>query len=324
MRAFVTGAAGFVGGTLVRQLLARGDRVVAAVRDPAGAGSLADQGCDLVRLDLGSADPSAIESAMDGADAVFHLAATYRIGIRSTERAPMYSANVVAARRVLDAAVNAGARRIIHVSTANVFGDTRGRLADETYRRPDPPRYLSYYDQTKHMAHLAAEERVAAGAPVLIVMPGMTYGPGDHSQAGAQISQAMDGTLRAIGAPDLGGNFVHVEDVASGILLVHDRGAPGASYLLGGEIATMREVISRAAALAGRRPPRLAVPSWLLRATVPASAIVESLSSRAPNMGELVRASAGVTYWFSDARARVELGYAPRDLEAGLRTLLPD
>jgi dihydroflavonol-4-reductase len=235
----------------------------------------------------------------------------------------MYAANVIATRRVLDAAAAAGARRIVHTSTANIYGDTHGRLADETSRRRQPPRYLSYYDETKYLAHLAAEERIASGAPIMIALPGMTYGPGDRSQVGVQIVQAMRGTLRAVGAPDLGGNLVHVDDVAAAILLIHDRGELGASYLLGGEMATLRQVIARAAALAGRRPPRLAIPSWVLRGMAPVGGVIGALVSQAPNLGELVRASAGVTYWFSDARARIELGYAPRDLDTGLHSMLP-
>jgi dihydroflavonol-4-reductase len=323
MKAFVTGAAGFVGRALVRGLVDRGDSVTAAVRDPASAGPLAKMGCELVDLDLSTAEPSALEAAVQGAETVFHVAGSYRVGIRATQHAAMYAANVIATRRVLDAAIAAGTPRIIHTSTANVFGDTRGRVPDETFRRPMPPRYLSYYDETKHIAHLAAEERIAAGAQILIAMPGMVYGPGDHSGVGMQIQQAMEGTLRATAAPDLGGNLVHVDDVAAGMLLIRDRGEIGESYLLGGEIATLREVIERAAALVGRRPPRLTIPSWLLRGAAPVGGMIGSILPATPNVGEIVRASAGVTYWFSDARARVELGYAPRDLDTGLRTLLP-
>jgi dihydroflavonol-4-reductase len=323
MKAFVTGGAGFVGRALVRALVDRGDSVTAAVRDPASVGQLADMGCELVGLDLATAESPALVAAMDGAGAVFHVAGSYRVGIRAIQHAAMYGANVIATRRVLDAAIAAGTPRIIHTSTANVFGDTVGRVPDETFRRPMPPRYLSYYDETKHVAHLAAEERIAAGAQILIAMPGLVYGPGDHSGVGMQILQAMTGTLRATAAPDMGGNLVHVDDVAVGMLLIHDRGEIGESYLLGGEIASMHEVIARAAALAGRRPPRLTIPSWLLRGAAPVAGMIGSVLPAAPNVGEMVRASAGVTYWFSDARARVELGYAPRDLDTGLRTLLP-
>lgn len=151
----------------------------------------------------------------------------------------------------------------------------------------------------------------------------MTYGPGDHSQVGATISQAMAGRLPVLNAPDLGGNLVHVDDLAAGILLIHDKGRVGEEYVLGGEIATLREVVRRAAALAGRRPPLASTPSWLLTAMAPVGELIGRALPGAPNLAEMVRAGVGVTYWATDAKARVELGYRPRDLAAGLPMLLP-
>jgi nucleoside-diphosphate-sugar epimerase len=235
----------------------------------------------------------------------------------------MFTANVAATRAVLDAAVAAGVARSVHVSTVNSFGDTHGQVVNETYRRPQPPAFLSYYDETKYLAHLAAEERIQAGAPVVVAIPGMVYGPGDHSQSGSVIRQAMAGQLPVLSAADLGGSFVHVDDVAAGIILVHDRGAIGEEYVLGGEIATMREVVRRATALAGVEPPRVTTPSWLLQVVAPlAEAIGPVLPGDGPNYAEMIRSSNGVTYWATDAKARRDLGYASRDLEAGLRTLL--
>lgn len=146
-----------------------------------------------------------------------------------------------------------------------------------------------------------------------------TYGPGDHSEMGGVLRQAAAGTLRAITFGDAGLNFVHVEDVAAGLLLVHDRGQIGESCVLGGEIATVREAVLRVAAISGRRPPRVETPTWLLRGLAPFGGLIGPALAGRPNLRELVTASAGVTYWASDAKARRELGYAPRDLETGLR-----
>jgi len=321
VRAVVTGGAGFIGKAVVRQLRARGDEVVAIVRNAAHTEVLRKLGCSLVEGDLAAMRADGLAKAMDGADALLHLAGSYRVGIPASQHAPMFAANVVATRAVLDAAIAAGVARIVYTSTANVFGNTDGRVVDESYERPQPPAYLSYYDETKYLAHLAAEERAKAGAPILIAMPGMTYGPDDPSQVGGVIAQAMAGRLGALSAAELGGTFVHVDDVATGMLLVHDRGAPGEAYLLGGEIATLGEVVRRAAALAGKPPPRVTTPSWLLRAAVPVASLISPALGGEPNLAEIVRGSVGVTYWFTDAKARSELGYAPRDLDAGLKTL---
>ena len=324
MKAVVTGGGGFIGQSLVRQLRARGDEVVAIVRHSGSesADALRELGCALVEGDLATMPAEALATVMQGTDAVFHLAGSYRVGIPESEHVAMYAANVVATRAVLDAAVAAGVARIVYASTVNIFGDTHAQIVDESYERSQPPAYLSYYDETKYLAHKAAAERIAAGAPILIAIPGMVYGPGDHSQAGGVIRQAMAGTLTALSAADLGGSLVQVDDVATGILLIHDRGVIGESYVLGGEITTLREVVRRAAALAGKQPPRLTTPSWMLRALIPLSPVIGPVLGGEPNVAEMIRASDGVTHWASDAKARRELGYAPRDLETGLRTLL--
>ncbi|HEU4862581.1 MAG TPA: NAD-dependent epimerase/dehydratase family protein, partial [Candidatus Limnocylindria bacterium] len=258
-------------------------------------------------LDLGR-----LSGSMDGCDVAYHLAGDYRVGIHASERPAMEAANVTATERVLDAAAAAGVPRVVHVSTVNAFGDTGYRVVDETYERPRPYRYVSFYDETKHRAHLVAHERIAGGAPVVIAMPGGVYGPGDHSQVGGVLAQAARGRLPAITFGDAGLNMAHVDDIAGGIALVGAKGGIGQSYVLGGEITTLAELVRRAAAIGGHRAPRLATPTWPLRLAAP---LVRRFG---PDLGELVSASAGVTYWASDAKARRELGYAPRDLEAGL------
>ena len=157
--AFLTGGGGFIGTAVARQLRARGEAVRALVRDPARASVLRDLGCELAAGDL--ADVARLSAAMAGADLVIHLAGVYRVGIADRERPAMYAANVTGTEHALDAAIAAGVPRIVDVSTINAFGDTGGRVVDETYVRPRPYRYVSYYDETKHLGHLAAEDTAA-------------------------------------------------------------------------------------------------------------------------------------------------------------------
>ena len=224
MKAVVTGGAGFIGQALVRQLRERDDEVVAVVRDPAQATVLTELGCTLVGADLARSPSDQLDRRARRRRRAVPPGRQLPVGIPESEHVAMFTANVVATRNVLDAAVQAGVHAHRVRSTVNVFGDTHGQVVDETYRRPQPPAFLSYYDETKYLAHLAAEERIAAGAPILIAMPGMVYGPGDHSQVGGVIRQAMAGTLTVLSAADLGGSLVHVDDVAAGLLLVHDQG----------------------------------------------------------------------------------------------------
>jgi len=203
-------------GRVARSLRARGDEIVAVVRDPARAGTLRELGARLVAGDLGS--EAEIRAAMAGSDAVIHIAGVYRVGIPASERPAMYEANVTVTERVLDAAIALRIPRIVHTSTVNVFGNTRGRIPDETYRRDPADGFLSYYDETKYAAHLRAETRIAAGAPIVIVQPGTVYGSGDHSAIGPRLKAAYDGTARYVAFGEMGISPTHVDDIATGIV----------------------------------------------------------------------------------------------------------
>lgn len=316
MRVFLTGGTGFLGGRLAAALRERGDEVVALVRSVARAQDLEGLGCELVEGDLGADD--ALRRAVEGCDAAVHAAAFYRIGVSGPDLERMEEVNVRGTERVLDAATAAGVSRIVYVSTVNVFGNTRGRIVDETYERP-PGEFVSAYDETKYGAHLAAEERIRRGAPVLIAQPGAVYGPGDESQIGEPLRLAQRGKLHFVTFPGLGFTAVYVDDVIQGIQLVLDRGRIGESYVLGGQPTTMLEAVRIAARAGGHSPPRLVMPTVLLRMLAPFGRFVGPLLGQPPNLRELITASDGVTYWATHEKAHRELGYTPRDLEAGLR-----
>lgn len=320
MKAFVTGCTGFIGGHLARKLRERGDEVVALVRSPDKAVALVELGCHLVEGDL--SDQATLREGMSGCQAVFHVAAVYKVGVPASERQSMFEANVLGTERVLDAAVEAGVERIVYVSTIGVFGNTKGVVVDETYvRSPDSP-YLSAYDETKFLAHRAAVERIARGAPILIAQPGGVYGPGDTSELANFIDLMRRGKLKFITFPDLGFNFLHVDDCVDGILAIHDRGRIGESYVLGGEITTMKRALRAVGAALGRKPPRFTLPAPIIKMSIPFAPLVTRAMGLPPNLRELIRSADGVTYWATDAKARRELGYAPRGLETGLRQTL--
>lgn len=317
MRVLVTGGAGFIGRAVVRLLVGRGDRVTAIVRDPDRADALQDLGVDLRTGDLAHAND--IVDAMRGTEAVVHLAGSYRVGIARHERPAMYEANVGATYRVLDAATAARVDRIIAVSTVNVFGNTRGRIVDERYRRDIADGFLSYYDETKYLAHRAVEEWIAARAPVIIAMPGATHGPGDHSAIGAQLRAVHDGTARYTALDDVGLSVAHVDDVAAGIVGALDRGRIGESYVLGGQNVRLRDALAVAAQIGGHGVPKVRLPTGLLRILSNVPAPVARAAGLGENLREVVESGAGVTYWASSAKAAAELGYHPRDLATGLR-----
>jgi dihydroflavonol-4-reductase len=318
MKIFVTGGTGFIGGHVVRQLRLRGDDVVALVRAPEKASTLRELGCELVEGDL--SDAAVIARGLEGAEAAIHAGAVYKVGIPKSEYPAMFEANVAGTERVLDAAVSAGVSKIVYVSTCAVFGDTHGKVVEEGFKRDSP--FPSEYERTKTLAHELAEDRIAGGAPIVIVQPGGVYGPDDHSEVGNMIEQARTGKLPAKMFPDAGFMFCHVEDIAAGIVLALDKGTVGESYVLSAEQSTIGDLIDKVAAIAGRKPPRFTMPGFVLKASAPFGPLVGPLLGFPPNLRELIASSDGVTYWATDAKARRELGFDPRDLDTGLRDTL--
>lgn len=308
VRIFATGTTGFLGSVVAELLRARGDVVVALVRDPAKAELLRKAGRDVVVGDL--ADPDALRRGCDGCDAVIHAGAIYEVGIGAPRRVDMYEANVNGTERVLSAALAAGVPKVVHVSSIVVFGDTKGAVVDESFVRTGG--YTSYYDETKTLAHRMAEGFGERGLPLVIAQPGQVYGPGDHSGIGALLRRAAAGKLPVLTFGDLGLNFVHVADVAAGIVRTIDRGRLGESYVLGGEMARLRDAVRIAASLAGKPAHRFEVPPRILRFA----------ARLRPDVAEVVRSADGVTFWATDAKARAELGHAPRSLREGFVSYL--
>jgi len=316
VKAFVTGATGFIGGRLAAKLRERGDEVVALVRSPEKATGLTQIGCELIEGDLSSTE--AIGRGIQGCDAVFHVAAVYKVGIPKSEHEAMYESNVRGTEHVLDAAIAANVEKIVYVSTVGVFGNTEGRVVDETYDRPNDD-FLSYYEETKYKSHQVARDRIDKGAPIVIVQPGGVYGPGDHSELGNIIDQARTGKLKMKMFAGTGFNLVYVDDVADGILLAYDKGQTGESYVLGGEISTMGDLVDKVCEMAGRKSPSRELPTGLMKMAIPIGPLVGKAMGFPPNLRELIKTSDGVTFWATDEKARTTLGYAPRDADTGLR-----
>ena len=318
MRVLLTGATGFIGSALARRLRDRGDDVVAYVRNPDKAKDLVAHGCDVVKGQL--LDGDAVAAAAAGVDAVIHAAAVYEIGIPASERKAMFDTNVTGTQTVLDAAIGAGVRRIVYVSTVAAFGNTQGLVADEDFQHSGE--YVSYYDETKHLAHVEADRRIAQGAPIVVVQPSVVYGSGDHSAIGTVVDMFLSRRLPAVALPDAGFSAAYIDDVVDGIVAALDKGRLGEHYVLSGENVTMRQFVETLAEAAGRSAPRFDVPTGVLRALAPLGPLVGKAMGLSPSLKETIAAGDGVTYWARHDKARSELGYEPRPLTAGLKDLL--
>jgi dihydroflavonol-4-reductase len=305
VKVFVTGATGFIGGEVARQLRQRGDEVVALVRSPGKAAKLTQLGCELVAGDL--SDETALRKGMAGCDAVIHAAAIYEVGIPAKQRPTMWEANVAGTERVMKAALEAQISRVVYVSTVGIFGNTHGRVVDESYKNPETD-FTSYYEETKLEAHKVVGRMVAEqDLPAVTVQPGGVYGPGDTSQVADLLEQFFAGKLPLLPFPELGICMTHVEDIAGGILLALDKGALGETYVISGPATTMRGAIETVAKVSGRKAPKRNLPTGLMKMMIPFGPVV----------GKVI-----VTFWASYEKAERELGYSPRGMEEGLRQTL--
>jgi len=319
MEYLVTGATGFIGRRLVRQLRAAGHEVRALVRTPSKASELAGLGVSLHAGDI--TDKESMRVAMRGSDGVFHLAAWYRIGARASERRGAEQINVQGTRNVLELMRELAIPKGVYTSTVNVFGDTEGWVGDESYRHSGP--WLSEYDRTKWKAHYeVAVPMMQAGLPLVIVQPGAVYGPGDPSVIGNLLRQYLRRTLpiRPHGAAVCWG---HVEDTAHGHVLAMEKGRAGESYILAGPPHTLEEALEIAEEITGIRPPWLRPPALMLRAMAAvASAVERVIPLPQTYSGETLRLAAGATYLASSEKAQQQLGFRARALDDGLRETL--
>ncbi len=251
----VTGGAGFIGSHLVEVLAGRGERVRVVERPGADCAHL-PASVEVVRADI--RDPDAVRAAVAGARHVYHLAANPNLWAR--DRSEFDAVNHRGAVNVIDAALDAGAERILHTSTESILTRARqkGPIAGDVEIRDGDA--VGPYCLSKLRAENAARERAAAGRPVLIANPTMPVGPGDRgvSPPTRLIRDFCRGELPA--RMDCTLNLIDVRDAAEGLALVMERGGPGRRYLLGGENLTLKEMLTILSGLTGVPVPRWAVP----------------------------------------------------------------
>lgn len=317
MKYFVTGATGFIGGHVARQLAAAGHQVTALVRNPAQAQALTQHGIQLAPGDI--TDKESMRAPMTGVDGVFHLAAWYKVGARDKVAAERI--NVGGTRNVLELMRELGIPKGLYTSTIAVNSDTHGQLVDESYRFNGE--HLSEYDRTKWRAHYeVALPAIQSGLPLVIVQPGVNYGPGDTSAIGNALRDYLRGRLPLV--PDhVAYCWAHVEDTARGHLQAMEKGRVGESYIIAGPPHTLVDALQLAEQITGIKAPRLKGAPGMLRMMSKLTSVVEKLIPLPEQYAaETLRVSAGVTYLGSSAKAERELGFRARPLAEGLRETL--
>lgn len=311
MKYCLTGATGFIGGRVARQLAAAGHQVTAVVRRPAQAQDLAAAGITLHQGDV--TEKETLRAPMAGADGVFHIAGWYKVGARDKRAGARI--NIQGTQNVLEVMRDLGIPKGVYTSTLAVNSDTRGRLVDETYRFAGR-RHLSEYDRTKAAAHALAEAFCAQGLPLVIVQPGLVYGPGDTSSVRTSLIQYLRRQLPVI-PRQAAYSWGHVDDIARGHVLAMERGRPGQNYFVCGPAHTLVEAFHLAAEITGQPAPPAAPPAVFKTLAAVMSGLDHFLPVPDSYTGEGLRTIAGVTYIGDNAKARRELGWEPRLLREG-------
>lgn len=313
MRAFVTGGTGLVGRHLVDALQSSGWDVTILTRDGDRARDLAARG---VHVTVGDLTRPKFGAEMSRADAVFHTAAWYEIGVRYGRG--MFDVNVTGTANVFATARRENVGRVVYTSTAGLFAAaSRERPATETVvpgAAVDDP-----YVATKLEAHRIAVGEMNAGLPLTIVMPSAVFGPGDTGPLGRSLALLARGRLRVL-PRGLGANtWTHAADVAAGHVLAATKGRAGETYLLGDRVLTMAAFCAAAARSANRRPPRAIVPMTMARAAARITELRAHLGDRTPLLSRAALDLARLDVIVDSAKARRELGWTPAPFDERIR-----
>jgi dihydroflavonol-4-reductase len=308
MRALVTGATGFVGAAVARALLKQKWQVRVLARSGSDRSNLRDLPVQVYEGDLNQ--PASLQPGLEGCEALFHVAADYRLGAR--DPAQLYRTNVEGTRSILTAARAAGVRRIVYTSSVATVGIPQDGTPGEEHTPVALENMIGHYKRSKFLAEEVARDAARDGASLVIVSPSTPVGPGDvkPTPTGQLVLDAAAGRMPAY--VDTGLNIVHVDDVAAGHLLAYERGRPGERYILGGQDMSLREILAQIAAIVGGKPPRIRLPYG---AVLPMAYIAEGFAKLTGRSGRLtlegVRMSRKLMF-FSSAKAMRELGYSWR------------
>ena len=311
----VTGATGFIGSAIVRRLLLRNQAVRILSRPNSDHSNIRDLNVEVFEGDLLSG--ASIRNAVEGCEGVFHVAADYRLWSRNP--ADMFRVNVDGSRYIIEAAIEAGVRRIVYTSSVAVLGNNQNQPADEE----TPVSYqemIGPYKQSKFRAEEVVRQLIAdRKAPVVIVNPSTPIGPRDikPTPTGRVIVEAAKGKMPAY--VDTGLNVVHVDDVAEGHLLAFDKGTIGARYVLGGDDMTLAEILAVVARRMNLRPPCIRIPHL---AVMPIAYVAEAWARLSGGSEPFVTIDgvrmARKTMFFSSAKAERELDYLYRPSEEAI------
>lgn len=313
MTTLVTGASGFLGSHVARQLVARGEDVRVLMRPSSTNRAIADLSLEYVTGDL--RDPASVARAMQGVKRVFHVAADYRLWARRSRE--IYDSNVGGTKNILEAAKSAGVEQLIYTSTVATIAVDRPQHPNE-FTEARLEEMVGHYKRSKWMAEQEILKAAKAGAPVIVVMPTTPIGPWDWkpTPTGKIILDFLNGKLP--GYVETGLNFVGVEECAAGHLLAAEKGKTGERYLLGGENLTLKAMLDTLSAITGLPAPKLKIPHGFALGVAYANTIFSRLTGREPGIPVEGVKIARHMMFVDCSRAQRELGFKAGPVSAAL------
>jgi dihydroflavonol-4-reductase len=313
MTTLVTGAAGFLGSHVTRQLVSRGESVRVLMRPSSNNRAISDLSLEYVTGDL--RDKASLERAMNGVKRVFHVAADYRLWAKRPQ--DIYDSNVGGTKNLLAAAKNAGIEQLIYTSTVATIAVDRPELPSES-TDAKLEEMVGHYKRSKWMAEKEVLQAAKEGLPVIVAMPTTPVGPWDWkpTPTGKIILDFLNGKMP--GYVETGLNFVGVEECAAGHLLVAERGKIGERYLLGAENLTLKGLLDLLARITGLRAPSMRIPHGVALGVAYVETAFSRLVGKEPQIPVEGVKIAQHKMFVDCSRARRELGFQPGPVAAAL------
>lgn len=314
MKTCVTGATGFIGASIVRELLNGGREVRVLVRSNSDLANLA--GLDVERVTGDLCDEGSLKKALCGCNVLYHTAADYRLW--TPDPASMYRSNVEGTRTILETALQMGFRKVIYTSSVGTLGNP----GDGTPGTEETPVTLAdmvgHYKKSKFLAEREAEKVGAKGLPLVIVNPSTPVGPYDikPTPTGKIVADFLDRKLPAY--LDTGLNIIAVEDCARGHLLAESQGRVGEKYILGNKNLTLREIFVMLATITGLPAPRIRLPRMPLLLAGYVNEAISRITGREPLIPVAGVQMAAKFMFFDSSKAIRELDLPQTPVEDAL------
>ncbi|MCC6156506.1 MAG: NAD-dependent epimerase/dehydratase family protein [Deltaproteobacteria bacterium] len=317
MTTLLTGATGFLGKNLLRELLSRGETVRVLVRSPEALG-VTHERLEVVPGDL--RDDAALDLALAGAKRVYHVAAVVKEWV--TDWSIFDRVNVDAYETLLKKAMAAGVERIVHTSSFMAIGHSdANQIADESLEH-EPKHFHNPYERTKYLASLVTKRYLDKGAPIVTVLPGVIFGPGELTEGNIVLIMIRD--MWAGKFPGIPGDgkklwsYAFVRDVVAGHVLAMEKGQVGRAYILGGDNVSLDMLVDLAAERLGKKVPKRHIPLGLLSFS---AFFMEKIAGMTGKPPMLTRGKVGVlahNWAYDSTRAKNELGYTITPFEHAL------